>query len=295
LTRGGYVKVPPGFTPDAMAALLSGLKKWGPAYLQDDPRVGGLLPVVPWSEVQRYYAPEERLREILANPRDALEEMVRRLTLELVSAAGIPQDALGITGSVLAGVHDPETSDIDLLVTGRESTQKLKAAMSTGRIRHVGPVSEPRVASWIRSLILDYPLTIQEAWHFVDRRWNCRSFEGRFFSVFPVRSDEESLRLSVGRAARSLGTARVRAVIAQTDEGLFFLPAVYALERVTVVEGPDVEIREVVSYDGLYVDAFDEGMAVEIRGELEALRGDGARLVVGISPLAGRAYARPLF
>ncbi|MDR7420564.1 MAG: hypothetical protein QN178_16825, partial [Armatimonadota bacterium] len=117
---------------------------------------------------------------------------------------------------------------------------------------------------------------------------------GRFFSVFPVR-DGDDLRRPVSPRGSCLGWTCLRAVIRDADEALFFLPARYALEQVKVLEGSGADVREMISYDGLYVDAFDEGARVEMRGEVESLPDGGCRLVVGGPSAAGPAYARPLF
>lgn len=291
--KAGYRKVPRRFNAEGIAETIRYLEQAYPHYVYDCPVQGVRLSMVPHRYVRRYLAPERRLPTIVQSPGDALEELVRALALSLVEAAGIPLGALGVTGSVLAGNHDPTTSDVDLVSYGRQEALKLKAVLAGRRPDRIEPVEQERLAHWVWELEHDFPLSPQEAAYLVGRRWNCGGYGGRFFSLWAVRADHE-ITEAYGRCTyRSLGKGRVRATVLDAANALF-LPAAYAIGQPTVLAGPRVEITEIVAYDMRYVDAFDKGIHVEAAGRVEAVGDEGYRLVIGAEELAGRDYIRPI-
>lgn len=291
--KAGYRKVPRRFNAEGVAETMRYLAQAYPDYVYDCPVQGVRLSMVPRRRVRRYLIPEAQLQTVVQSPRDALEELARTLALSLAEAAGVPLAALGITGSVLAGIHDPESSDIDLVSYGREQALRLKAVLSGRRPEGLEPVEEERLAHWVWELTHDFPLTTEEAANLVSRRWNCGRYGGRFFSLWPVRADHEITETYGQRTYRSLRQGRLRATVRGASEALF-LPAAYVIGRPTVLDGPRVEITEIVAYDMRFVDAFDEGMAIEAAGRVEAVGDEGYRLVVGAEELAGQDYIRPL-
>ena len=93
---------------------------------------------------------------------------------------------------------------------------------------------------------------------------------------------------------RGRGLARIRAVVARAEESLF-MPATYQVEDVQVLEGaPEAaEVREIVSYEGLYCDLADAGQEIESQGKLESVNGRHYRLVIGTTTLGGEEYIKP--
>ncbi|MBU7044753.1 MAG: hypothetical protein HXS47_14265 [Theionarchaea archaeon] len=105
------------------------LKKKFPHYLYFDPVFHQLMQAVPYTHVAKIFNPIERLRELYdADQRDPLEERA----VGLASILTIPHPYLGISGSVLVGLHTP-SSDIDLIVYGKEQGKKAYAHLKTMR------------------------------------------------------------------------------------------------------------------------------------------------------------------
>ena len=251
--------------------------------------------MVPREYVARYYDPQERLAEILAGPRDPLEEEARGLAMEIATYSGVMPDDLGVTGSILIGLHDPGFSDIDLLVYGLENARKVRDALSEGGNLQIRRPDAERVAKWCRSVAGRFPLTQEEARYFAGRRWNYGFYGDRYFSLHPTRTDAEITEQYGDHIYRSRGTARVRAVVAAA-EGALFLPATYRVEGVQVLEGNPkaAGIREVVSYEGLYSDVADPGQKIEAQGKLESVDGEPRRLIIGTTELEGAGYIKPM-
>jgi predicted nucleotidyltransferase len=253
--------------------------------------------MIPHDHVRKYYLPEQRLREILETPRDRLEEEVGAFVSEIVACTGIREDELGITGSILLGIHNPEFSDIDLLVYGLDNALKVRAALKQGRSADIRPVTGRALAEWCASVVEHFPLSSKEARYFAGRRWNYGFFRGRYFSIHPTRKDDEIAELYGDWIYREKGVARIHAIVADAVEALF-MPALYRIEQVDVAEASDgfpwdaLPLQEAVSFEGLYRDVVDSGQEIEAKGKLESVSGQYHRLVIGTTALKGRGYVK---
>ena len=105
------------------------LKQRHPEYILECPVRNIEVSWVPKNRVKKYYHPQDRLREIKEKgPRDSLEEKLLRLTDIFEEKAGI-EDSLGVTGSILTKTHNPEFSDMDIIVNGLDESYMLKEAL----------------------------------------------------------------------------------------------------------------------------------------------------------------------
>jgi len=255
--------------------------------------------MIPQEYVKIYCLPEQRLQEILETPRDPLEEEVRAFVSEIIACTGIKEQGLGITGSILLGIHNPEFSDIDLLVYGLENALKVRSALKERRSAKIRPVTGKTLEEWCASVANHFPVSCEEARYLAGRRWNYGFFGDRYFSIHPTRTDDEIRENYGDRIYREKGVARIRAIVSDASEALF-MPALYRIEEVEVVEGGigtqhDVlPLREVVSYEGLYRDVVDFGEAIEARGKMESVNGQYYRLVIGTTALRGEGYVKPV-
>jgi predicted nucleotidyltransferase len=283
-----------------VADTIAFLEKNYPHYVHDCPVRGIRFSMVPHEFVAEYYLPEQRLQEILASPRDSLEEEVCGFVSEVVAASGVRATDLGITGSILLEIHNPKFSDIDLMVYGLENARQIRSALKERRLARTRPVAGRTLDEWCARVAEHFPLSFEEACHLAQRRWNYGFFEERYFSIHPTRTDEEIDGEYGDRVYREEGTARIRAVVTDASDSLF-MPAVYRIDEVEMIERePQVErptplpIREVVSYEGLYRDVVDDGDEIEARGKLESVAGlDGSqylRLVIGTTTLKGEGF-----
>jgi len=254
--------------------------------------------MIPQEYVKNYCLPEQRLQEILETPRDPLEEEVQAFVSEIMACTGIKEQGFGITGSILLGIHNPEFSDIDLLVYGLENALKVRAALKEGRSAKIRPVTGKTLEEWCASVARHFPLSHGEARYLAGRRWNYGFFEGRYFSIHPTRKDDEIRENYGDRIYREKGVARIRAIVPDASEALF-MPALYRIEEVEVMEGgvgvqhDGLPLREVISYEGLYRDVVDSGEEIEARGKVESVNERYYRLVIGTTALKGEGYLKP--
>lgn len=281
-----------------VSAIVEFLEQHYPHYVHYCPVRGIRFSMIPHQYVKEYYRPEDRLAGILAHPRDALEEELCDMVAEIAAHAGIGTEYLGITGSILLGIHDPRFSDIDLIVYGLENSRRLKAMIQEGRSERFRPVGEEERRAWSQNIAERFPLTYGQARYLADRRWRYGYFGRRYFSLHPTRRDEEIREGYGDHVYRDRGVVRIAATVVEASESMF-LPAIYRLGDVTIleqeVEGPvgDIEIGEIVSYEGLYCEAADAGDEIEARGKLESVDERAFRLVVGTTRLQGGGYLCP--
>jgi predicted nucleotidyltransferase len=264
-----------------------------PRYVWRDPVSELTFSFVPHDAVARYYAPEVRLAEILAGPRDPLEAQVAELVRLLTGASGLPASAFGITGSVLLGLHDPAFSDIDLLVYGAEATRRVKAAVGTLLGAGLQPLETDRRARWRGEIAERFGLAPADVAAIEARRWNYFLLDGRYVSIHPTRSEDEMVEAYGAAAYRAVGPATVEATVTDATEAVF-LPAVYRVGDVRVAEGPRHAVGEVHSFEGLFCDVADPGSRILATGRLEAGADGSGRLVVGTAAVEGGGAIRIL-
>ena len=275
------------------------LREHYPQYIFHCPIRDITISTVPKERMKRYYIPENRLQEIMEGERDELEEEVQRLVELLSDLSGVPTRSFGVTGSILLGNHNPRFSDIDLTILGVEAPQRVKEALKEAKNRGSlirGPTAE-KGARWIWERTERFPLTQEEARLFLERRWNYGYFGKRYFSIHPVRLDEEIGEEYGESRYTALGVAEGSGTITSAREAIF-LPAIYRIEDMDTRGVKDLDIREVVSYEGLYSDVAREGERVKLRGLAERVepreREPYHRVLIGSTKLRGRDYIKPL-
>lgn len=250
--------------------------------------------LIPRQRVAVYYEPQARLAQIRARPGDALEQELAELAEAVLAATGIPPADLGVTGSILLGIHDASFSDIDLTVYGRPAVERLRSALARGGIPGVEPVAPAFVQSWRGEIRDHHGLNAAQVDWLLTRRWNFASHRGaRYLSMHSVRSDAEIGERYGDHIYRDAGVCRLRAVVTDAQEAIY-LPALYRVGQVHILEGPGVAVSQICAYEGLFAQVADAGQEVEACGKLERIDGGPVhRLVIGSSRRSGREYLLP--
>ncbi len=253
------------------------------------------MSMVPREMVKKYYSARERLREILEEEgRDALENEVENLVYVLSEISGLNVEDFGITGSILIKIHNPEFSDIDLTVYGAKESLKLKEALKS--FNESPPLKKPgkeKFSEWAETISRIFKLPLKEARAVARRRWNYGFFGERYFSIHPVRRDEEITKSYGDEFYFPVGVAEGTCIISDARESLF-LPAVYKVED---VEGLEVDIEEIVSFEGIFSGIASEGEKVKFKGKLERVESKSGktyyRVVIGTAEV-GDNYLVPV-
>ena len=98
--------------------------------LRYDPVIGAEVPVLERDRIARIYRGRARLNEILREASDELEEAVCDVIDALSRVCGIWPGSVGVTGSLLPGIHSLEVSDIDVVVYGCRDSLLLAECVS---------------------------------------------------------------------------------------------------------------------------------------------------------------------
>lgn len=256
-------------------------------YFTDDPVFGMRVQAVPDVRVRCVHDPRRRLDELSeeASPdplqRDALE-IARRVS----AAAGVSMGDLGISGSLLFGLHAPD-SDVDAVVYGDAACRAVHGALRR-LLADPGSGLRPHAPEGLAAIAAahgaDTPIAAADFSRLQARKVNECAFGGRqVFFRFVKRPGEAAERYGDVRY-EPLGRAVVRARVLDAREAMF-TPCSYGVGDVTVEEGAVERPDTIVSFRGRFADQAREGEWVTARGIVERVtpaRGPStARLTVG--------------
>lgn len=272
-----------------------------PHYLFDSPVYNIRMTGVPHAHIAKHFRPEEKLAQLPRTPHlDSLQEKLMRFTSFLADTSKIPVGSFGVTGSILLDIHHLDFSDFDVTIYGLTSSLAVKNALTTEYTLSNSAIQRFEgdiLKAWCEAKARKHPLTVDEALQIYKRKWNIGSFENTRFSLHPVRLEQEISEKYGDKTHFPVGTAAVRAVVCESTD-LMFLPAVYPIRDVEVVEGPLVSnIEEVISYESLYDNLAEVGEAIEVRGKLERVFDtktgrEHHRILVGSPEGKGREYIK---
>ena len=238
-----------------------------PEYLRD-------LHTVPEGDVSKFFRPHEKLPAVAAK-----DSRVRRI-VDLLSEGGIPQDQMGITGSMLIGLNGP-TSDIDFVVYGPKwwkGRDILDEAKADGRIDDLDE------AMWKKIYAKRKPETSFEEFMLHERRKGNRGVvDGTYFDLLFTRDWAQIDAIGPRETGRVIGRSKIQAEVLEADYA-FDSPAVYRLK------GP---IGEILCYSHTYAGQALPGETIEASGVVEETQ-SGLRMVVGTTREARGEWIRSM-
>jgi len=231
---------------------------------------------VPKKLITQHYQPEKKLQQLLReNELDPLEKRAVDLVHVLADESGVDLHSFGVTGSVLLGIHRTEFSDIDLTVYGKRSSVALKDALTRlfqDKRFCIRRFSDRKLSEISETEARVHNLNPFEARRIYERKWNRGEFQNTLFSLHPVKTEYEVSEKYGDRTYLPLGIVTIKAEISDASEA-FFMPARYGIRSVKMLERSIVRnIREIVTYEGLFADIAFEGEKVICRGKLEQVR-----------------------
>jgi len=267
-----------------------------PRYLFESSVDNVTLPAVPTDAIVEHLRPEERLLQLQTTERpDELEDKVLRLVGLISEESNVPAESIGVTGSILARIHDPAFSDIDLVVYGLDNALRVRNFLSEP-IGTVGKLTGASRESWIAERVNSAPLTRQNAIDLLIRKWNIGLFGETEFSVHAVHTEVEISKRYGDERYLPLGIVDATAKVIDTRESMF-MPAVYGVESVDLKgKFPAYTVNRIVSFEGLYADIAREGDQVSCRGKLERVESSSGiehRILVGSPEARGTDFILP--
>ncbi len=242
-----------------------------------DPCHDTMLPVVHRSVINDILEPRQAMKRILRSPRDPVE-LGAATIYGVLGAHGAEPGALGVTGSVLAGIHNPRISDIDIVVYGVKPSYAVAETLENPP-PPLSPFTPRHLAGWVERLMRQYPLppeTIKRLYSPIRRGL----VGGREYSI--------QYNTGIPRAYglcdtwRTLGVTRVSGNIEPTWSTLNY-PAEAVIRDIAPIEGarPRGSRLLVLSYDSLYTASMYRGGRHVVEGLLQENTAGEQRILVG--------------
>ncbi len=299
-----YGRILPYYSAMGVQQTMKFLKDNYPEYIVFDKYRSIELIEIPKNKIKVHYLPEERLKEILEDPKDPLEEMARELVIKIAEESNVELKYFGITGSILLNIHNIKYSDIDLIVYGKENSYRVKEALLKLYKDPSTPFYMPYgefLDRWAQDIVRIHPLTLNEAKTLYGKyKWNRALYHNKQFSIHPVKLENEITEKWEDKIHKPIGMIKIKARVVDSSDSLF-MPAVYIVEDVHILEGPDPPkpINRIVSYEGLYFDIAEPGDEIIVQGKLEVveeLRKNETycQVTIGTFEARGKDYIKPI-
>lgn len=259
-----------------------------PTYLTHDPVFGLRLQSVPHRCIDTIYDPRRYLRSLRRRgPADRLEADALALAALVHETADVPRTNLGISGSLMLGLHRP-TSDIDLVIYGAAASKAVHQAFSDILHKTDEALRRPNVKELARIHAEhqpDTPLPFDVFVRLQTRKVNELRYRDRETFVRFVRLPDDVEERYGDRHFEPLGQTVVRTRVTD-DRGAIFTPCRYGVEDAARPDGgPLPNLREIASFRGRFSDQVRAGEWAVARGSLERVTQEGQpqthRLVVG--------------
>lgn len=248
------------------------LKRDFPRYIVYDAVFDETLCEVPNGEIKWHHKPVKKLQEMRSsNDLDALESKALRLAETLKERASIPWEAIGVSGSILVGLHGAH-SDIDPIVYGSENCRKAHFALKDSSRNPDGKFKSYNQKD-LKDLFDFRSKDSSSDFESFVRTESRKVMQGKFletdYFIRFVKDWNEVDEAYGGIQYRNDGVAKVKATIVDDSEAIF-TPCVYKVSNVQVLDGPHVEdIEEIVSFRGRFCEQARAGEPVTAQGKLE--------------------------
>lgn len=284
------------------------LKENYPDYLYDCEKTQVQMMGVPHGKVAEILRPPERLAEIKKeNPSHPLLKKVITLADTFHQEAGIPYKSMGISGSILPNLYDPQNSDIDFVVYGLANHRQAMQVFARIKDTSLNPLKNTKTKAnspepdadiekdhrfysigddyWKKvydKRIKDSTLSFEEFCWYEKRKNNRGMINSTLFDILATKEWDEITGTWGDTSYEPHGFMSVECTVSNALAS-FDNPAVYEVEDVKIIDGPNVSISEIASFTHTYSGQAVEGERIIARGKLEKVIKDkeSYRIVVG--------------
>ncbi|MDR0797187.1 MAG: nucleotidyltransferase domain-containing protein [Nitrososphaerota archaeon] len=247
---------------------------------------------VPVDEIIQHFHPQKKLESLMAGqPQNAFEEKALQFAADLQEAAGISCNAIGVSGSILAGLTI-KTSDIDLLIYGEKNSRKAYSVL-----QHMLKEDHPRIKSYTKKELValynfrskDTHMSFEDFQRVEKRKAFQGMYQGTDYFIRFVKDWDEHHEHYGDECYNNVGYAKITAKISNNTEALF-TPCNYQLENVKIIKGPKLTpIKVVSSFRGRFCEQAENGETITAQGKIEHVsnkkNGESYyRLILGSNP-----------
>lgn len=245
-----------------------------PYYLQFDERYNRVLQVVQKEQVAYSLNPVDGLNRIRNSGvhTSPLQRATLALSEILVTSSGIPQESLGVTGSLLVNITTRE-SDIDLIVYGEQAGFQLYNTLRNkyDSIERIQRYTDERLQKHVEFRWGVGNLYNQILGKIEQEKVLQGIFNGFDFFIRLVKYPSEVSYGYLDRVYQSIGTRVLNCRILDDSQSIF-TPCEYQVSCEDVSS-----LRYIMSYRGRYTEHVRKGMNVEVMGRMEKVfQNDGS-------------------
>jgi predicted nucleotidyltransferase len=276
------------------------LEQSSPDLIVHDPVFDETLCEVPIDTIKKHYKPIEKLSRLRSSKTlGDLERKAVQLAEALEEAANIPWSSIGVSGSLLAGLHTLK-SDIDPVVYGVESCRRAYAALQSllkDDDSHFKPYSREDLRTLFDFRSKDTVMSFEDFAKVESRK----AFQGKFRETdYFIRfvKDWNQINEQYGDVCyKNCGYAKITATITDDSEALF-TPCTYKIENAKVFEGSRLQpILEIVSFRGRFCAQAEKGEVIVAQGKVERVtdkkkESEYYRIILGNKPSDYMALSR---
>jgi len=229
--------------------------------------------------VMKTRKPNERFQRLIETPpRDELLNALQKVVSLVMARSELTKNDLGVFGSLLHGFYHPKFSDLDLIVYGEEKLRRLCETLEE---------LYREEASTLRNEFESEEVIKGKRWKFVNYSPREYLWHQRRKMVYALFEDEESgrviktefepvkswreIRNEYRRDTRILKRGWIKANARITDDHEApFIPSIYQVELLKVLEGVNVEdTQRVLSYVEEFRMQAERDEEVYVEGNLE--------------------------
>jgi predicted nucleotidyltransferase len=247
---------------------------------------------VPTNEITCHFQPQKKLACLhTEKSQTLLEEKALQLATDLQQNANIPWSAIGISGSILAGLTTP-TSDIDLIIYGEDISRKAYLTMQQ-MLNEKHPHLKAYTKEELRVLYDFRSKDTHMSFKDFQQVENRKAFQGMYKNTdYFIRfiKDWPELHEQYGDICYSnAGYTKITAEITNKTEALF-TPCTYQIENVKIIKGPQIApIKEIFSFRGRFCEQAENNEIITAQGKTELVvnKKNGTkyyRLILGSNP-----------
>jgi Uncharacterized protein conserved in archaea len=230
-------------------------------YLIFDNNFDTYLPMININKIKkRYYTDDWASYSI---NKDLFKRFIEILEI-LTNKTSLPSYFFGITGSLLISLSNSIYSDIDIVIFGRRNTDKIKEV-----VLEENAMVKPLLFE-IENEVAIYKSNLQTLKVIYNRKWYKCKFKGRYFSINPVKLDDEIKEKYGETKIKNISEIEIIATVKEIIENYFY-PFRYSLKNVEILAGPFEKIEELTIYNSFYMDSLTTDDIIHVKGILRKI------------------------